>query len=160
VSTSPGTTVGDEWMTNAVHEAGHATAYAVQGQHLQGLEGAGKVDGLTEPYRGQVDPLPHLVRVYAGPIAEGLYQAGGPPAEPPALVLPAYEDVGADGREHDEDAATRMRHFYGITESPDPCEVAARELIVSHWPMVLTVAAALVEREVLTYDEVCALVEP
>jgi len=45
--------------------------------------------------------------------------AGGPPAEPPALVLPAYEDVGADGRENDEDEPTKMRTFYGITESPD-----------------------------------------
>jgi len=45
-------------------------------------------------------------------------------------------------------------------QSPDACEVAARELIVSHWPMVLMIAAALLEHEVLTYDEVCALLEP
>lgn len=32
-------------------------------------------------------------------------------------------------------------------------------LIVSHWPMVLTIAAALIEHEVLTYDEVYSLVE-
>ena len=104
-----------------------------------------------------MDPLPHLVRVYAGPVAEGLYRAGGPPAEPPTLVLPAYVDVGADGRENDEDVATKMRTFYGITESPDACERHARELIVSHWPMVLMIAAALLEHEVLTYDEVCRL---
>jgi len=67
--------------------------------------------------------------------------------------------VGADGRENDEDAATRMRTFYGITESPDPCERHARELIVSHWPAVLMIAAALLEHEVLTYDEVYSLVE-
>ena len=97
------------------------------------------------------------MRVYAGPVAEGLYRAGGPPASPPALVLPAYEDVGADGVEHDEDEATKMRTFYGITESPDACERHARELIVSHWPMVLMIAAALLEHEVLTYDEVCRL---
>ncbi len=67
--------------------------------------------------------------------------------------------MGADGRENDEDAATRMRTFYGITESPDPCERHARELIVSHWPAVLMIAAALLEHEVLTYDEVYSLVE-
>jgi len=47
---------------------------------------------------------------------------------------------------------------YGVTESPDACEMGARELIVSNWPMVLMIAAALIEHEVLTYDEVCALV--
>ncbi len=40
-----------------------------------------------------------------------------------------------------------MRHFYGITESPDACEVTSRELIVSRWPVVLTVAAALLDRK-------------
>jgi len=120
----------------------------------------GSSAGSKEPHGGPVDPLPTSCGVYAGPVAEGLYRAGGPPAEPPALVLPAYEDVGADGRENDEDVATKMRTFYGITESPDPCEIAARELIVSHWPMVLMIAAALLEHEVLTYDEVCALLEP
>jgi len=161
VSTNPGTTMGDEWVTTAVHEAGHATAYVVHGQPFEAVrvwEVDGLVYGVTAPYRGQVDPLPHLVRVYAGPVAEGLYQAGGPPADPPALVLPAYEDVGADGRENDEDAATRMRTHYRITESPGPCERHARELIISHWPMVLMIAAALLEHEVLTYDEVRQLV--
>ncbi len=151
-----------EWLTTCVHEAGHATAYVVHGQPFKAVklwEVDGLVYGVTAPYRGQVDPLPHLVRVYAGPVAEGLYQARGPPAEPPALVLPAYEDVGADGRENDEDVATKMRTFYGITESPDPCEMGARELIVSNWTTVLTIAAALIEHEVLTYDEVYLLVE-
>jgi len=37
------------------------------------------------------------------------------------------------------------------------CEVAARELIVNNWPTVLMIAAALLEHEVLTYDEVCRL---
>ncbi len=71
-----------------------------------------------------------------------------------------YEDMGADGVEHDEDEATKMRHFYEITASPDACEVTSRELIVSHWPMVLMIAAALLEHEVLTYDGVCSLLEP
>jgi len=108
-----------ERVVTAVHEAGHATAYVVLGEPFQCVrvwEDDGLVYGLTETHRGPVDPLPYLVRVYAGPVAEGLYRAGGPPAEPPALVLPAYEDVGADGRENDEDVATRMRTFYGITE--------------------------------------------
>jgi len=152
-----------EWLTTCMHEAGHATAYVVHGQPFKAV----KVFGgsrrarlrVTETYGGQVDPLPHLVRVYAGPVAEGLYRAGGPPAEPPTLVLPAYEDVGADGRENDEDAATRMRQFYGITASPDPCEVTARELIVNNWPIVLMVAAALLDRQVLTGAHVARLAE-
>ncbi len=163
MSTNPGTTMGDEWVTTAVHEAGHATAYVVHGQPFKAVkvwEVDGLVYGVTAPYRGQVDPLPHLVRVYAGPRAEGLYRAGGPPAEPPALVLPAYEDVGADGRENDEDAATRMRTFYGITESPDPCEMGARELITQGWATVMAIAVELSRRGVLTGTEVGNLLLP
>jgi len=89
--------------------AGHATAYVVHGQPFKAVRVWEKVDGLvygvTKTYGGQVDPLPHPVRVYAGPVAEGLYRAGGPPAEPPALVLPAY----VDGVEHDKDEASEMR---------------------------------------------------
>ncbi len=70
-----------EWLTTCMHEAGHATAYVVHGQPFKAV----KVFGgsrrarlrVTETYGGQVDPLPHLVRVYAGPVAEGLYRAAG-----------------------------------------------------------------------------------
>jgi len=55
----------------------------------------------------------------------------------------AYEDVGADGVEHDEDEATKMRTFYGIIASPDACEVSARELIVNNGLVVLMLAHVL-----------------
>jgi len=73
--------------------------------------------------------------------------------------LPDYVDVGADGRENDEDEATKMRQFYGITASPDACEVMARELIVNNWPMVLTIAAALLDRKVFTGAHVAGLAD-
>jgi len=41
---------------------------------------AGQLPNAT--HRGPVDPLPYLVRVYAGPVAEGLYRAGGPQPSP------------------------------------------------------------------------------
>ena len=68
-------------------------------------------------------------------------------------------DVGADCRENDEGEATKMRQFFGITASPDACEVMARELIVNNRPMVLTIAAALLDRKVFTGAHVAGLAD-
>ena len=66
----------------------------------------------------------------AAPPRAGLRRASSRRALPsrrrPALVLPDYVDVGADCRENDEGGATKMRQFFGITASPDVCEVMAR----------------------------------
>ncbi len=62
----------DQWLTTCVHEAGHATAYVVHVQPFKAVKVwvvDGLVYGVTKTYGGQVDPLPHLVRVYAGPLA-------------------------------------------------------------------------------------------
>jgi len=53
-----------------------------------------------------------------------------------------------------------MCHFYAITATPTRTRTLARELILDNWPEVLMITAALLEHEVLTYDEVCALLEP
>ena len=116
------------------------------------------VCGLKRAARWSGRPAAHLVRGLRRAGSRGALPSRGTTRRAPCARPAAYEDVGADGRENDEDAATRMRTFYGITESPDPCEMGARELIVSNWTTVLMIAAALLEHEVLTYDEVGALV--
>jgi len=71
-----------EWFTTCVHEAGHATAYVVHGQPFKAVKVWGRSTAWSTGSPRQVDPLPHLARVYAGPVAEELYRAGGRPRCP------------------------------------------------------------------------------
>ena len=42
---------------------------------------------------------------------------------PPALVLLAYDDVGADGVEHDEDEASEMRSLHRLRTCGTRCSL-------------------------------------
>ena len=177
---------GDRYDPNdlryiATHEAGHAVAAVVLGLDLAGVDirrrrlPGGRVSiGFTDCKlntrdvmgKGEHAAMPRLVQLMAGPLAESAVNPAADYGSGPSSDLEGARQVAViaiceavlDGTRSQIDAAEQRRNEPRIIALLDSAEVAAADLVRNYDQAITRVASLLLEREVLSGEDVADVV--
>ena len=167
-------------MHAAFHEAGHAVAAVVLGENLRSVdvrqrqlpdgrlqlgltdcEGVNAIDSLG---MGHQAALTHVIRAFAGPVAEALvnpdFREGhsGDIASVRELVSLAFGRGVAKDDQVVLDRWDEVRRDDRVVDLLRSAQAEAVRLVEEHWPAISAVAARLLEEEQLSGDDVASIV--
>jgi hypothetical protein len=141
----------DQWLTASIHEAGHCAMYLRARWRFHSAylhEDEGEVCGAVRVPAGRYNPILRAAACLSGPLSEAYYTG----TDFLGLVRTSCRTDAQMAR----DALSRVNRW--TAEDLDRLIPHLQAWVVSDWPLIQTIAAALLQYRHLSYDEVRRLI--